>query len=96
MNFLEAIAFINIQLSKCHPSRDYRDFFIGCTNDIEESYKVHQVSSESTWCIEKDVNSEDVAKAVVDYYHVQGMNSNIENETGVWIYCYKITMQTKE
>ncbi len=77
----------------------YSAYYIGITNDIERRlFNEHNVSKEGHWFIYRKAISKAAAQAVEEHF----LNKGMQGDTGggsddtTWVYCYRISNQTKE
>lgn len=99
MTLDKIITSITLFLVKNRPNVGYRNYFIGRTDNIEETlYGFHHVKKGKDLCITFTANDSDVAIKVIEHFHTLGMETdddkNIPN--AVHVYCYEIGMHTKE
>ena len=102
MNYSQIVSSINIAIVKYKPHFCYHEFFIGVSDTPEESiYLKHNISESSDWFVILPVDSFEIANEVIRYFSVMGMYSSASGihspeETKLYIYCYGITINTKE
>ena len=77
--------------------RVYSDFFIGITDDVQQSFKEHYVQQNSWWIYMRACSHEE-ALAVRGIYLDKGMRGKDYqfSETADLVYCYAVTPLTVE
>lgn len=78
---------------------NYKDYYIGITNDIDRRlFGEHNVSRKYDWWIYCDAINKEHAQAVEEHFLEKGMKGDIGGGTSdsSWVYCYKITEKTIE
>lgn len=76
----------------------YRNYYIGITNDIERRlFTEHCVNKERDCWIHCPANSDSVAREVEQYYLGKGMDGGPGggNNTATHVYCYRKTSTTQ-
>lgn len=77
----------------------YSDFYIGITNDVERRLFVeHNVSKTDDWWIYCTAVSKSAAQDTEEYFLSKGMKGNTGGGTddSVYVYCYELSVHTKE
>lgn len=99
MTYNEIISEINLRIVKYKTELDYKAFFIDYTDSLERKVIGHHLQ-ESDWLLTFHADSSEVAQRIVEYFSTLGMATNYQaaknDVDGVWVYCYEITMHTRE
>ena len=96
MTSKDIISEINLMLTKSNFKHNYREFYIGSTDDIEKAYLDHNISKDKDWNVFYEANSIDMAREVVEHFRIMKMESDLSKIFGKYVYCYKISMHTNE
>lgn len=75
----------------------YSDFFIGITDDVQESFNKHFVRQNSWWIYRK-ARSHNAAERILNHYLEKGMRGSgyTYNDNADVVYCYEVTPLTLE
>ncbi len=80
-------------------AKNYSDFYIGITNDIERRlFDEHNVPRENHWRIHRKAINKEHAQSVEEHFLDKGMKGDTGGGTddSVYVYCYEISRITKE
>jgi hypothetical protein len=94
----EIVVAINEHLQKSS-AKNYSDFYIGITNDIERRlFGEHNVPKEGYWRIHREAINEEHARAVEKHFLDKGMKGGTGggNCDCIWVYCYETSDNTIE
>lgn len=89
---------INDHLKK-DSAKSYSDYYIGITNDIERRlFNEHNVPKKGHWRIHSEALNKEHAQKVEEHFLAKGMKGDTGggNDDTTWVYCYRISNQTKE
>lgn len=102
MTFQQIVSAINIGIVKQKSRLSYHGFCIGVSDGGErEICRLHNLSKGTDWYIVLPTDSGVTAFDVVRYFTLLGMSSYIPKdlhpcETSLSVYCYEITMHSRE
>ena len=86
-------------LKKDVDGNNYDKFYIGITNDIDRRlFSEHNVPRNGHWRIHREAINKEHAQAVEEHFLAKGMKGDTGGGTddSVWVYCYKISLNTIE
>lgn len=86
-------------LKKDVDGNNYGKFYIGITNDIDRRlFSEHNVPRNGHWRIHREAINKEHAQAVEEHFLAKGMKGDTGGGTddSVWVYCYKISLNTIE
>ena len=86
-------------LKKDVDGNNYGKFYIGITNDIDRRlFSEHNVPRNGHWRIHREAINKEHAQAVEEHFLAKGMKGDTGggNDDSVWVYCYKISLNTIE
>ena len=86
-------------LKKDVDGNNYGKFYIGITNDIDRRlFSEHNVPRNGHWRIHREAIDKEHAQAVEEHFLAKGMKGDTGGGTddSVWVYCYKISLNTIE
>lgn len=75
----------------------YSDFFIGITDDIQQSFKEHYVRQNSWWIYMRAISHEEALEVRSMYLNKGMRGENYQfTDTADLVYCYEVTPLTIE
>lgn len=86
-------------LKKDVDGNNYGKFYVGITNDIDRRlFSEHNVPRNGHWRIHREAINKEHAQAVEEHFLAKGMKGDTGGGTddSVWVYCYKISLNTIE